>query len=258
MHHIREGADIFIGKWFDSKGTKVLGKHSPNHQLICNEEGTLFSYGTHFPLAKFETLHGLPHLLVNYEPSTNTTNGHRLHLLCRVGKESVVRCYDSLGATGAIRYLDRTLAYTLINHSTGRMKKNQSFLFTTAFAPHTLLDDEDGALACYLGVKGDKIHNKKELAKVLIKYAPLGSVVRKVASLLLNKKDPTWIPERESKIDNLLKALFNKKGYKEDSPSTKFLTHFHALGAAVIAVQMCSDDGGTALKLVNGLTEEEN
>lgn len=254
MHHIRAGAEVFIGKWFDSKGTKVLGKHSPNHQLICNEEGTLFSYGTHFPLAKFETLHGLPHLLVNYEPSTNTTNGHRAHLLDHTNKESVVRCYGSLGATGAIRYLDRTLVDTLTNHSTGRLKKNQSFLFLTAFDHYGLLQDENGALACYLGVNGGKIHDKKELAKVLVKYAPLGSVVRKVASLLLNKKDPTWIPEREPTIDNLLKALFNKKGYKDDSPSTKFLTHFHAVGAAAIAAQMCSDDGGTALKLVNGLT----
>ena len=255
MHHIRAGAEVFIAKWFASKGTRVLDKHSPQYQLICNEEGTLFSYGKHFPLAKFENKHGLPHLLVNYEPSTNTTNGHRAHLLGHTNKESVVRCYDSLDGTGAIRNLDRTLVDTLTNHSTGRLKKNQSFLFLTAFDHYGLLQNEDGALACYLGVKGGKIHNKKELAKVLIKYAPRGSVVRKVASLLLNKKDPTWIPERESKIDNLLKALFNKKGYKEDSPSTKFLTHFHALGAAVIAVQMCSDDGGTALKLVNGLTE---
>ena len=112
---IREGAEVFISKWFHSKGSATLGKHSPKFQLICDEDGVLYSYGTHFPLAKFEDKHGLPHILVNMKESTMTTNGHRSNVLGHMNKECAVRCENTLDGVGAIRRHDSELTRQL-NH----------------------------------------------------------------------------------------------------------------------------------------------
>ena len=252
MHHIRDGAEQFISRWFHSKGGSVLCKHSPKHQLICDLEGVLYSYGKHFPLAKWENKFGLPHLLVNMEHSTMTTNGHRAHVLGHVNKECPVRCIGSLDEAGALSRHDDNLT-GLLNHLYS-LRKNKDFgiyLFKYAVDPTKLLFDDDGALACYLGVKGTKIHDKKELCKAFLKHAPIGSISRKVASMVLNKKDATW---QHGMLDNFLKALFNKKGYTEDCNSIKWLAHFHAVGAEAIAAQLGSS---VALKIVNGLDKEE-
>jgi hypothetical protein len=228
MHHIRVPAEAFIAKWArDPKS--VAGKHSPTYQLICSEQGTLYSYGTHFPLAKFED----GFFFVNFQQSTNTTNGHRSHLLADLPESKVVRCLGSLDEEGAIQYLERGVAHALEESS---HTCNKHVLFLLAYDPKSLILSYPG-LKSYLG--------DKDIIKTLWTKATDGSFLKRVTAALLGKKADFTGP-----VNGLLSAIFNKP-CTDKFAGLKFIQHFHAVGAAAVAAQLSSEDGGTALRLVN-------
>ena len=228
MHHIRVPAEDFITAWVKDPMSKA-GKHSPKHQLVCSEYGTLYSYGTHFPLAKFED----GFVFVNFQSSTNTTNGHRAHLLSDLPESKVVRCIGTLDEEGAIQYLERgvTAALEVASHT-----RNKSTLFSLAYDPKSLILGYPG-LAAFMG--------NKDLIKTIWSKASEGSFLKRVTAALLGKK-----VEFTGPVNALLCALFNKP-CTDKFPGLKFIQDFHRIGAAAVAAQISSIDGGAALRLVN-------
>ena len=227
MAHIRTQAVDFITQWSRYPMSKA-GKHSPKYQLVCGEQGTLFSYGSHFPLAKYED----GFILVNFQASTNTTNGHRSEVLSSVCEDKVIQCLDTLDEEGALKYMEASLMGRL---TAAGKTRNKSILFSLAADPASLIGGSP-VLKSYLG--------GKDLVKTVWSKAEAGSLLKRVAAVVLGKK-----AEFTGTSNALLQALYNK-GCPEKFPGLKFLQHFHAVGAVVVATELASEDGGAALHIV--------
>lgn len=231
MHHIRVPAEDFITAWVKDPMSKA-GKHSPKHQLMCDEEGTLFSYGRHFPLAKRVK----KFTLLNMHKSTVTTTGHQQHVLNRVGPRAVM-CIDTLDEAGALNFVEQELEKQLLAASKTR---NKGLLFSIAYNPRILIGIQE-TLEDYLGTTN--------LPLTLWKKAEEGSLLKYFTAMLL-KKPCVWPSRYELKICFLLDAVF-QTGFPGKFSGLKFIQDYHRIGAAAVAAQISSIDGGAALRTVN-------
>lgn len=228
MHHIRIPAEDFITAWVKDPMSKA-GKHSPKHQLICDEDGVLYSYGRHFPLAK--QVGGFTY--VNMNSSSNTTNGHRAHVMA-AAHGRVIECADTLDTAGILRYKEQKLEENLLKACKTRDK---GFLFNVVHNPASLL----------LGTAEDVTDN---FIKSMYKQAEEGSLLKYFTAMLL-KNPCAWPSGRyETKINYLLDAVF-QTGAPGKFSGLKFIQDYHRIGAAAIAAQISSIDGGEALHTVN-------
>lgn len=229
MHHIRVPAEEFITAWVKDPMSKA-GKHSPKSQLICDEEGVLYSYGRHFPLAK--QIGGFTY--VNMNSSTNTTNGHRAHVMHAAGRGRVIECASTLDTAGILKYKEQKLEEALLKACKTRDK---GFLFNIVHDPSSLLTGV---------VKSDEV---KTAIPSMYKQAPEGSLLKYFTAMLL-KKPCQWPSRYEYKICFLIDAVL-QTGAPGKFSGLKFIQDYHRIGAAAIAAQISSIDGGAALRLVN-------
>ena len=229
MHHIRVPAEDFIAQWVKDPMSKA-GKHSPKHQLICDEDGVLYSYGRHFPLAK--QIGGFTY--VNMNSSTNTTNGHRAHVMADAGRGRVIECADTLNTAGILRYKEQKLEEALLKACKTRDK---GYLFQVVHNPASLLTGVVDSAEVPTAIPS------------MYKQAEEGSLLKYFTAMLL-KKPCVWTSRYELKICFLLDAVF-QTGAPGKFSGLKFIQDYHRIGAAAIAAQISSIDGGAALRTVN-------
>lgn len=231
MGRIRVQAETFIAAWVNNPMSKA-DKHSPQYQLLCGSDGTLYSYGKRFPLAKRVDRF----VFVNVSKSTNTTTGHQQRVLAGVGSEAL-KCTGTLDEAGVLNFEEQELEKRLLAISKTR---NKGLLFPIVYNPHILIESQQ-ALADYLGTTN--------LILTLWEKAKEDSLLKYVTAMLLNKTG-VWPSRCDTKIRSLLDAMF-QTGFPGKFSGLKFIQEYHRIGAVAIAAQISSIDGGAALRLVN-------